>query len=206
MALVALSAGGGPQGGGVVSRPTPVVFAECTRPRASATAGIEWHKEARASCSTSATTDSVGRQLRREAMPTTWTSATPESARRLPTAVRTVFRCVASRNKEHPRASATRDREPEAGCMKSATAGTAGRRRFRRGVAMPATCSSTTAGSIRRIAATVRTVFRCVASRNKEHPRASATLWAIGVTADCGTSDTAGIAGHRRSRVPMFTT
>ena len=51
--------------------------------------------------------------------------------------------------------------------MKSATAGTAGRRRFRRGVAMPATCSSTTAGSIRRIAATVRTVFRCVASRNR---------------------------------------
>ena len=66
-----------------------------------------------------------------------------------------------------PRASATRDREPEAGCMKSATAGTAGRRRFRRGVAMPATCSSTTAGSIRRIAATVRTVFSCVASRNR---------------------------------------
>ncbi len=51
--------------------------------------------------------------------------------------------------------------------MASATPGTSGRRRFRRGVAMPSTCSSTTEGSARRATITVRTVFSCVAARKR---------------------------------------
>ena len=39
----------------------------------------------------------------------------------------------------------------------------------------------------------------------QRHPRASATLWAIGVTADCGTSATADTAGRQPLRVPMPT-
>ncbi len=50
----------------------------------------------------------------------------------------------------------------------SATAATAGRRQFHRKVPMPTSCTSTPAGSFRRTAITVGTVFRCVASRNRE--------------------------------------
>ena len=50
-------------------------------------------------------------------------------------------------------------------CMPSAVLGTAGRRLLR--VPMPTTWASATAGSIRRTAATVRSVFSCVASRNR---------------------------------------
>ncbi len=47
-------------------------------------------------------------------------------------------------------------------------AGTSGRRRFRRGVAMPTAWASATEGSARRATLAVRTVFSCVASRNRE--------------------------------------
>ena len=112
-------------------------------------------------------------------------------------AVRTVFSCVASRNthrvsywgclcpifspgrpgwsaQRHPRASATAGiemrQEDRESCITSAPAGTAGRRRCRRGVAMPTTWTSATEGSIRRTATTVRTAFSCVASRKREGP------------------------------------
>ncbi len=183
-------------------------------------------------------------------MPTAWASATEGSARRATLAVRTVFSCVASRNRERtsrprgaarhsktgfdsdkrnargyswsstftgsdarylgfnygflarqasktpggrgfqlrclqeegvktvpkknpafkcraarPRATAT---ETTVRCMTSAAPGTSGRRRFRRGVAVPTTCTSATEGSARRTTLAVGTVFRCVASRNRE--------------------------------------
>ena len=63
-----------------------------TRPRASARA-------APVRCITSATTGSAGRRSRREAMPTAWASATLGSTRRTVVTMRSVFRCVASRNR-----------------------------------------------------------------------------------------------------------
>ncbi len=78
-----------------------------------------------------------------------------------------VFVCRASR----PRATAMRGIIKVLGlCGPSVTPGTSGRRRFRRGVAMPTTCTSTTEGSARRTTIAVRTVFSCVASRNREVP------------------------------------
>ena len=71
------------------------------------------------------------------------------------------FKCRAAR----PRAAA--DTAPVC-CTASATPGTSGRRRFRRGVAMPTTWTSAPPGSNRRATITVRSVFRCVASRNRE--------------------------------------
>ncbi len=62
-----------------------------TRPRATATRPT-------VRCIASASTGSVGRRPLRAAMPTTWASATEGSARRATVTVRTVFRCVASRN------------------------------------------------------------------------------------------------------------
>ncbi len=70
------------------------------------------------------------------------------------------FKCRAAR----PRAAA--DTAPVC-CTASATPGTSGRRRFRRGVAVPTTWTSTTSGSSRSISTAVRTVFSCVASRNR---------------------------------------
>ena len=52
--------------------------------------------------------------------------------------------------------------------MTPAAPGTSGRRRFRRGVAVPTTCTSATEGSARRTTLAVGTVFSCVASRNRE--------------------------------------
>ncbi len=82
--------------------------------------------------------------------------------------IRTVFSCVASRNREaaRPRASAT----PEAPratvhCLASAATGSAGRRSRRE--AMPTACTSATAESTRRTVVAMRTVFSCVASRNR---------------------------------------
>ena len=87
--------------------------------------------------------------------------------------VRTVFRCVASRNRERtsrPRASATADgakqKAGRASCITSVSAGSVGRRR--RSAPMPTACTSTTAESTRRTLASMRTVFRCVASRDRE--------------------------------------
>ena len=70
------------------------------------------------------------------------------------------FKCQAAR----PRAAA--DTAPVC-CTASATPGTSGRRRFRRGVAVPTTWTSTTSGSSRSISTAVRTVFSCVASRDR---------------------------------------
>ncbi len=67
--------------------------------------------------------------------------------------------CPAAR----PRASAT---AVPGRCMPSAPTGAAGRRPLR--VPMPTTCTSTTAGSIRGAAPTVRTAFSCVASRDRK--------------------------------------
>ena len=71
-----------------------------------------------------------------------------------------------------PRASATAVGEepmPKENCITSAIADTVGRRRFRRcRASMSISWTSTPPGSSRRIATTVRTVFRCVASRNRE--------------------------------------
>ncbi len=80
--------------------------------------------------------------------------------------VRTVFRCVASRNRERtsrPRAIA---RTVSVACVTSASTGSVGRRPLR--AAVPTTWTSTTPGSSRSISTTVRTAFRCVASRNRE--------------------------------------
>ncbi len=101
-------------------------------------------------------------------MPAPWASATEGSARRAAMAVRTVFSCAASRNRERtarPRAFAAAAKER---CGASATPGASGRRRFRRGVAMPTTWTSATEGSTRRTTMAVRSVFSCVASRNRE--------------------------------------
>ena len=57
---------------------------------------------------------------------------------------------------------------PGARCITSATAGTAGRRRFPRVAPMPTTWTSITVGSTRITPTAVRTVFSCVASRNRE--------------------------------------
>ncbi len=67
--------------------------AEQHRPRASARMNM-------GRCGTSATTGAVG--LRRCPAPVSaaWTSAPPGSGRRIAAAVRTVFSCVASRNRE----------------------------------------------------------------------------------------------------------
>ncbi len=159
---------------------------QSARPRASATAGIEIRQEDRESCITSAPTGTVGRRPRRAAMPTAWSSTTPGSFRRISTSVRTAFRCVASRDRKketlakkkqpssaerpRPRASATADgakqKAGRASCITSVSAGSVGRRR--RSAPMPTACTSTTAESIRRTLASMRTVFRCVASRKRE--------------------------------------
>ena len=57
----------------------------------------------------------------------------------------------------------------------SVATGTIGRRRFLRGVAVPACLNSVSTGSIRRTAAPVRTVFSCVASRKREEPLSPGT-------------------------------
>ena len=67
------------------------------------------------------------------------------------------------RPKTRPRATA---RAAPVCCGASATTGTVGRRRSQAPV--PPAWTSTAAGSTRRTTATVRTVFRCVASRNRE--------------------------------------
>ena len=68
------------------------------------------------------------------------------------------------------RASATAGieirQEDRESCITSAPTGTVGRRPRR--AAMPTAWSSTTPGSFRRISTSVRTAFRCVASRNRE--------------------------------------
>ena len=175
---------------------------EAARPRASATPEAP---RATVHCLASAATGSAGRRSRREAMPTACTSATAESTRRTVVAMRTVFSCVASRNREavRPRASATADGEPELRYMTSVTTGTSGRRSRRE--AMPAACTSTTAVSAHRASITVRTVFRCVASRNREaaRPRASATPEAPRATVHCLASATTGSAGRRSRRGTM---
>ncbi len=53
------------------------------------------------------------------------------------------------------------------GCLTSATTGSTGRRRFRKGVSQLATCSSTTTYSTSTTAIIVRSVFSCVASRKR---------------------------------------
>ncbi len=116
----------------------------------------------------------AGRRRLRVPMPATWASTTafsPDRPAKRP--VGAVFSCVASRNRERtsrPRASATADgakqKAGRASCGASATTGSAGRRR--RSAPMPTACTSTTAESTRRTLASMRTVFRCVASRNRE--------------------------------------
>ena len=112
----------------------------------------------------SVTVATVGRRRLRAPVPTTWASTPPGSVRRTTVTVRTVFRCVASRNREaaRPRAIAT---PAPVHCMPSAAPGTVGRRRCP--VPMSASWTSAPPGSGRRIATTVRTVFSCVASRNR---------------------------------------
>ncbi len=72
------------------------------------------------------------------------------------------------RPKTRPRASATAVGAawlPEVRCIRSAATERAGLRRRR--VPMPTTCTSTAAGSFRRTAVAVHTVFSCVASRDR---------------------------------------
>ncbi len=69
--------------------------------------------------------------------------------------------------RHRPRASATTTAiEATELYVSSAATGTAGRRPLR--IPMPTTCTSPPLGSIRRTTITVRSVFRCVASRNRE--------------------------------------
>ncbi len=90
----------------------PDSSAQRHRPRASATPGTITDTE---HCCVSATTGSVGRRLlRRVTMPTTCTSATAGSVRRTATPVRTVFSCVASRNREGPLGTRTGQPLPQA--------------------------------------------------------------------------------------------
>ena len=70
---------------------------QSARPRASATAGTT---KDTVSCGTSATRGSAGRQRCLTPMSTSWISIQAGSHRRITTTVRTVFRCVASRNRE----------------------------------------------------------------------------------------------------------
>ena len=77
-------------------RKTQSSCAERHRPRAIAT-------PAPVRCITSAATGSAGRRPLRAAMPTSWTSTTMGSTRRTAMAVRSVFCCVASRNRGEAR-------------------------------------------------------------------------------------------------------
>ncbi len=117
---------------------------------------------------------------------------------------------------------------PKENCITSAIADTVGRRRFRRcRASMSVSWTSTPPGSSRRIATTVRTVFRCVASRNRcrsareswgflrrksnkspvARPRATAMQEPARVTALCVASATTDSAGHRQfhREIPMPT-
>ena len=68
----------------------------------------------------------------------------------------------------HPRATATQETTMGLGhCAASAAVGTAGRHRVLRRVVMPATWPSTPMGSSRKPQQAVRSVFSCVASRNR---------------------------------------
>ena len=70
------------------------------RPRASATAAlVKKPKAVRASCITSATAGIFVRRPLRVSMPTAWASTPTGSVRRATITVRTVFSCVASRNR-----------------------------------------------------------------------------------------------------------
>ncbi len=160
-------------------------------------------------CAASAAVGTAGRHrvLRRVAMPATWPSTPMGSSRKPQQAVRSVFSCVASRNRgpsgtrtapvrvfywptgrkiqpRKPRPSRAERHRPRAiarttpaSCGPSAPADTAGLHRFRRKIAMPTTWASATAGSIRITTLTVRAVFRCVASRNRG--AAGHSNWAV---------------------------
>ncbi len=138
------------------------------------------------------------RRLPQAAIATTWASIAVVSTRMAATTVRTVFRRVASRNREstHWVFYWPADRESlalESGhsvektrlrgvattglvrCGTSATTGIAGRL-FRRVVLAPTICFSVASVSAQITATTVRTVFSCVASRNRERGRSAVLL------------------------------
>ena len=104
---------------------------QSARPRASATAGTT---KDTVSCGTSATRGSAGRQRCLTPMSTSWISIQAGSHRRITTTVRTVFRCVASRNRKKEtlakkKQPSSAEQHPAPGCRSALEPGRVGLKR-----------------------------------------------------------------------------